>query len=318
MVIQQKIEQFLQNAKIYDSALLSFSGVDGFDVYNPSIPFEVDGKEYLFGRVERRLKWANSRTILFERVSGDHWRMAPEALGYPLEDPFISFIQGEVLLGGTHVRYQAGDIDTYHCYFYRGNQPKELDPFTCGPNYMKDIRLVDLGSRGIGVFSRPRSKAVLARYGTESVVGFRVISSLEELTAARIRNAPIISGLFQAGEWGGCNQALALDSGLIGCIGHQCFLKAKDEPVYVNTAFVLDPDSRRVLDSKVIGCRSCYPEGDAKLATLKDVAFTSGIVPAGDGLVNLYSGLGDCMAGRITIENPFSEYGNIIWAEAKN
>lgn len=37
--------------KIYESRQLVFHGVENFDVYNCSIPFEWDGKTYMYGRV---------------------------------------------------------------------------------------------------------------------------------------------------------------------------------------------------------------------------------------------------------------------------
>jgi hypothetical protein len=36
-----------------ESALLAFKGVEGFDVYNCSIPFSWGGRRYIFGRLER-------------------------------------------------------------------------------------------------------------------------------------------------------------------------------------------------------------------------------------------------------------------------
>ena len=48
-----------------------------------------------------------------------------------------------------------------------------------------------------------------------------------------------------------------------------------------------------------------------KVPTLKDCAFTSGIVMRKDGKADLYSGIGDCQEGRIVIDYPFAGYGRI-------
>ena len=48
------------------------------------------------------------------------------------------------------------------------------------------------------------------------------------------------------------------------------------------------------------------------MPNLVDCAFTSGIEMEKDGKVNLYSGIGDCEEGRILIENPFANFGNIV------
>ena len=71
---------FHETARVYEGALLTFDGVDGYDVYNCSIPFEWKGKRYLFGRVERREDFANSVTFLFEEVGKDHYAVVPGAV----------------------------------------------------------------------------------------------------------------------------------------------------------------------------------------------------------------------------------------------
>ena len=314
MDLIDEINKFLRAPKIDESAVLRFIGVDGYDVYNPSVPFRANGNRYLFGRVERRADWATSRTVLFSEKEKDVWEAVPTETVYPLEDPFVCRIRGELILGGTHVRYCTGSIQTYYCYFYRGQDPAKLKYYTTGPNYMKDIRLVDMRERGIGVFSRPRSQKVLEKYGSESVVGFRMIRSISELTDRAISRAKPMPELFGKGEWGGCNQAFLLDSGLIGCIGHQCYAKTPDEPVYVVISFVMDPETRHIVDRRVIATRSCFPAGESKLPTLADVAFPAGIVRSErEGCVELYSGLGDCLCGRAVIRDPFEGFGKILW-----
>ena len=144
------------------------------------------------------------------------------------------------------------------------------------------------------------------KYGSESVVGFTVIDSLDELTAKKIANAKVIDGLIGTKEWGGCNQCYLLKNGKIGVIGHQSY-DDNGISVYMNTAFVFNPENFEVSDFKIIGTRSCYPDGPAKKPNLVDCAFTSGIVMRADGKADLYSGIGDTEAGRITIDYPFDE-----------
>ncbi|CAM4382033.1 DUF1861 family protein [Paenibacillus typhae] len=308
--------RFEETKNIYDRAILTFHGVEGFDVYNISIPFEKDGKRYLFGRVERREEWARSWVRLFEETGQDDWTLVRGGMIYTLEDPYVSLIAGEVVLGGTHVQYESGRVKTYFGYFYRGTDLHDLHYFTTGPNKMKDIRLVGLPDGRIGVFSRPRGAETRGKYGSESMIGFTVIDHLDQLTAEVIEQAPYIRGIFGEGEWGGVNQAYLLDSGKIGIIGHICY-RDKDESggevkVYLNMSFVFDPQTRESEDLKLIGSRTCYPPGPAKTPHLVDCAFTSGIVMRQDGKADLYSGIGDCQAGRITIDDPFAGYGKIV------
>jgi len=298
-----------------DSAVLTFVGVDGFDVYNCSIPFSWNGKDYIYGRVERRREWARSWVRLFEKTAPDTFTLVPDSMIYQLEDPYISVIGDELVMGGTHVRMDRGEIDTFYGYFYRGSDLEDLRYFTTGPNLMKDIRLVQL-EKGLGVFSRPRNEEIQRKYGSASIVGFSVIPDLESLSADVVENAPIVSGLFDQGEWGGCNQCYRLDSGLIGVIGHKCYAAPGTDGVqlnvYVNISFVMDPKNNTVIDEKIIATRSSYPDAPAKKPELADCAFTSGIVLRAGGKADLYSGLGDTAEGRVVIDNPFAGFGQIV------
>lgn len=192
----------------------------------------------------------------------------------------------------------------------------DLRYFTTGPDYMKDIRLVQLEDGRIGVFSRPRNQEILAKFGSESQVGFTVIGSLDELTAEVIAQAPYIPGLFGPGEWGGGNQAYLLEDGRIGVIGHQSYntldAAGVKHQTYLNIAFVFDRQPHEVVEKKIIGTRSSYPAGPAKLPHLADVAFTSGIMMRPDGKADLYSGLGDAEVGRVAIDYPFMGHGRIL------
>jgi hypothetical protein len=315
MNLLEKRTQFETTKRIHSSAKVTFNGVDGFDVYNASIPFTWQGDTYIFGRVERRSEWARSWVRLFRNSGVDSWTVVSDSMIYQLEDPYICWIKGELILGGTHVRMKGGKVDTYYGYFYRGRNLHDLVYFTTGPDYMKDIRLVELADGRIGAFSRPRNEEIRRRFGSESQIGFTIIDDLNGLTGDVIENAPYIPDLFAKDEWGGCNQAYLLDSGLIGVIGHQCANRIENGvtiQVYLNVAFVFDPAQHRVIDFRIIGSRPCYPDGPAKKPGLIDCAFTSGIVPRSDGHVDLYSGISDTEVGRLVIDNPFSDFGQIV------
>ena len=303
-------KEFLANRRIYDSALLTFTGMEGYDVYNCSIPFEWQGKRYIFGRVERREDFANSVTFLFEEIAPDHFSPVPGAVVYPLEDPHIAVIGNEIILGGTQVRKSRGHIDTLYGYYYRGTDLRFLNHFTCGPANMKDIRLIQLQDGKVGVFTRPRSKRIAEQYGSEAVVGFAILDSIDDLDADIVNQAKVIDGLFSDGEWGGCNQCYLLKDGRIGVIGHRCYKEPSGDVtlhVYINISFIFDPVTFAVSDMKVIGDKASYPSTPYMLPYLEDCAFTSGIEMLPNGKANLYSGLGDVAQGRITIDSPFGD-----------
>ena len=307
---------FEANLQPAERAVLTFTGVDGFDVYNCSIPFTWKGRRYIFGRVERRSEWMRSWVRLFAETGRDTYALVPGSMIYQLEDPFVSFVQGEMVLGGTHVRLKQGKLDTYYGYFYRGTDLNDLRYFTTGPDRMKDIRLVGLADGRIGVFSRPKNDEIAKKHGSSAMIGFAVIDRLEDLTAEVVEHAPYIEGLFEEGEWGGCNQAYLLDSGLIGVVGHLSYSR-DGIASYLNMSFVLDPATRRVPDFKIIGTRRSFPDGpakqpaDPKRRPLVDCAFTSGIELRPDGMADLYSGIGDCQEGRTVIPYPFAGFGKI-------
>lgn len=160
------------------------------------------------------------------------------------------------------------------------------------------------------MFSRPRNEEIEKKYGSAAMIGFAVINSLDELTDEVIFNARPIEGIFDKGEWGGCNQPILLENGKIGIIGHQSFteedVNGVDLAVYVNTAFEFDPETFGVTHNRIIATRSCYPDGPAKRPELIDCTFTSGIVMREDGRADLYGGIGDTEEGRIVIDYPFS------------
>jgi len=312
MAIQNLKRVFEQekDSRVCESVKLAFHGAEGFDVYNCSIPFQWEGKEYIYGRVEHRDEWARSWIRLFEKTGKDEFMLVKDHMIYQLEDPYVSVIGGEMVLGGTHVRKRCGEIDTYYAYFYRGRDLDDLKYFTTGPDYMKDIRLVELKDGRIGVFSRPKNDEIEKKYGSGAVIGFTVIDSLQELTDDVILGAAPIKGIFGKGEWGGCNQAYLLENGTIGIIGHQSFSQpvdgGEDLAVYVNIAFEFDPQTFTASNLKIIGTRSCFPDGPAKVPSLLDCTFTSGIVARENGKVDLYAGMSDTEEGRITIDYPFS------------
>lgn len=295
-------EEFEQLHPHMQGTMLHFEGVEGYDVYNCSIPFEEGGETYLYGRVEKRAEWANSHVRLFRQVREDMYTVVADAPRYELEDPFVQWIDGELVLGGTHVRKDAaGEVITYWCDFYRGPNTRSLELFSVGPDHMKDVRLVQVPG-GVGVFSRPRT-------GDSASIGYIEIASLAALNADTIARAQTITNLMEAGSWGGCNQCYLLADGRIGVIGHMSY---KDEArgvlsVYTNISFVFDRAAHVADDVRVIATRASYPQYPAKVPKLIDCAFTAGVVPREDGLVDLYSGIGDTAQGRVTIPNPFGQ-----------
>lgn len=315
MTFEEKKKKFELEDKPIESVILKFYGVEGFTVYNCSIPFKYRGDTYIYGRVEKFEEWMRSWIRLFKQTGIDEYTLANDSMVYQLEDPYIAIINDMLVMGGTHIKLNCGELDNFFGYFYKGTNLENMYYFTSGPDKMKDIRFVQLDDK-IGVFSRPRGKHVEKKYGSGSVMGFDIVDSLDELTSQVIENAPAISNMFAKDEWGGCNQAYQLDSGMIGIIGHKSYNYIDEDNIkqlcYTNVSFVMNPNTRTILDERIIAVRSSFKDAPAKKPNLKDCAFASGIVMRDDGKVDLYSGIGDCEEGRIIIDYPFEGYGKII------
>lgn len=301
-------EEFELSKKVYEKKLLTFKGVDGFTVYNCSIPFTYGGKKYIYGRVEKLDEWVHSNAILFEMVAPDVFERVHGAMTFNLEDPFIVKIHGEMIFGGTHVTKNGGSVSGYCCEFYRGS-PDNLKYFTSGPAMMKDIRLIELADKRIGVFTHFRTEG-------SCLTGFATIDKIEELTVDVINSAKLINHRPFGDAWGGPNQVYLLSTGMLGCISHHGYLLDQENDaqlrIYCCTSYVFDPATYDVHAFKIIGTKGCFPPCEAKLPRLVDCAFVSGIEMRKDGKCDLYSGLGDTHEGRIVIDYPFAGFGDVV------
>ena len=310
-VKRMKAEFEAKTPSVVESVVLKFEGVEeDSDVYNCSIPFEWKGSHYIFGRVEPHDKWASSRTFLFREASKDRWTRVLEFGALELEDPYVQWVGGELIVGGTRVTKVAGETVDYRGAFYRdrGKGPFHLEYFTTGPAMMKDIRLVELEKKRIGVFTRPRGEDVRSKYGSESVIGYTEIGSIDELTPERIESAPVIEGIFGNDEWGGCNQAYLRSDGTVLLAGHLCCLgtlapNGKPRQIYCNAAFRFDPATRKASGLRLVATRRMYPDWSPKVPHLDDCVFTSGFVFNDDGSVDVYTGLCDAAEGRIRLKD---------------
>lgn len=306
---QEQVEEFVKSRKVQKGEILKFQGIEDADVYNPSVTFQSNGITVMAGRVQQR-EGTLSKVVFFSEEDGV-WTPIVGAPEFELEDPFVTMIQNEIVLGGVRLVWEGKQLKYWVTDFYRGKDINHLTYVTSGPTHMKDVRLVELKDGRIGVFSRPQGQKMIDKYGCIAKIGFTVVNCLEEVNAVIIENAPFIEGLFLPDEWGGCNQLHSLKNGLIGVIGHKAYgVDSADEKIlhYYGMAFVIHPETREMSELKIISSRDCFPEGPARHERLKDVTFTAGIIRNVDNTAVLYTGLSDCQVGRITIPDPFAAY----------
>lgn len=304
--------EFTAHRRVTGAQIEKFFGVDGYDVYNPSVPFVWEGKEYIAGRVEKRDS-EHAEVRFFERTEGG-WTPAEGTQRLALQDPFVTFVDGKLVLGGVRVTFpeKAGDPTLWCTDFYIGS-PFRLERFATGPAQMKDVRLVQLKNGKIALVSRPQG-ASMEKYGCISKVGFAVIDSLDEFNAEVIENAPYLEKMFCDDEWGGCNQLIELKNGKVGVIGHKAYRTYAEDGSqqlhYYGIAFAVDPETREFTQNKIIISSDCFPSAASKRPDLADVTFTSGIVRRKDGTAHVYTGLKDANVASAIIPDPFTEYEN--------
>ena len=296
------LNNFKKEKELTYGEKMKFSGVDGYDVYNISAPFNTSDKRYIAGRIEKTEAIANSQIMFFEEIDGV-WCLNIDEPAFKLEDGFVSKINNEIIFGGVEVypspKKENPDNIDYRTVFYRGKDISSLKRFTNGPEKMKDIRLISLPNGKIGVFTRPQGEI-----GGRGKIGYIELENLDELTPENILKAKIIENQFGIEEWGGANELHLLPNNKIGVIGHIAYEDENGKHYHV-ISFSYDPKTNIASPIKIIATRENFPDGKSKSPELKDVLFPGGLIKHNDGTATLYVGLSDTEAGNKIITDPF-------------
>jgi hypothetical protein len=305
------LEEYVKKEpKPFNPIKLDFNGVGEKDVYNITAPFEDEEETVIAGRVESRDS-EHSEVIFFVR-RGEQWIPKEGAPIFSLQDPFYTRIGGELVFGGVEVfpHPASEQVLSWRTVFYKGANIHRLEKFFIGPDGMKDLRLIELLDGSIGVLTRPQGDK-----GGRGKIGFVRIPSLEHLTLEVIHEAPVLDGLFMEEEWGGANEAHLLSNGLIGVLGHIARFDEEGNRHYYPMVFALDPRTGEHSDIRLIAARADFLEGPAKRPDLADVVFSGGLVRKKDGTADLYAGVSDAEAQRISMQDPFLAFENIRLGE---
>lgn len=271
------------------------------DTYNITAPFTIDGKTYLATRFEDRESEISE--IVFFLKTDNGFEMLKNSKNLKLQDPFVTFIKNELILGGVEVEVATSDNVfckkgelIYKTVFYKGKTIFDLEYFTEGPIFMKDIRLLEIDDK-ILVLTRPNGK-----------IGIIYINTLNELTKENINKAVILEDLFVEGEWGGANEMQILSNGLVGVLSHiACFDRIGDRHYY-STTFAINPKDFSYTEMKLIAKKSMFDSTTYKRKDLIDVIFSGGIIRTSNDKSLLFCGVSDSEAHYIEIKDPFLEY----------
>lgn len=277
---------------------LTFEGVGKRDVYNPTAPFRIDGKNVLAGRVESRNSETDTQVRFFVQ-HGKVWKPLKGAPSYKMQDPFVAHVNGQVVLGGVETTKAPNGGLQYRTVFYKGTTLGGMKRFAEGPVGMKDIRLAPYGDR-ILVMTRPQGEI-----GGRGKIGVTVLDKLSDLNPATIAKAPIIRSQFRNSEWGGANEIKPLGGSRFGVIGHIARFDGAGNRHYYPTAFVIDAASGTVSPHRILLERADLPaglKGASKRPDLRDVLFSGGLTAKN----TLYVGAGDAEVYSVKIANPFA------------
>jgi len=290
---------------VAESAKFRFASTGGKDVYNIAAPFRIaGGPRIIAGRVESR-DTELSEIRFFTEVEGTWHPVEGAPVLASLQDPCITFIDGELILGGVRFPITTDSGETvWRMEFYRGSSIDNLELFLTGPDRMKDIRLAPLDDGKIAVLTRPQGEK-----GGRGVIGFFIAENLATITAEAIERAPLFHGQCPPEQWVGANEAQLLPNGMLGVLGHiACFDDDNGDRHYYPMVFAIDLGTGKATQPEVIGSRADFPEGPAKRPDLVDVIFSGGLKRHEDGTATLYAGLSDAEAGWIRIPDPFLTY----------
>jgi hypothetical protein len=301
---EELLREFMVHPPDARGTQLIFAGVGKRDVYNICAPFMDNGELVIAGRVEDRSK-ESSEVMFFVERKGE-WVPRNGAPVFALQDPFVTFIDGELVFGGVEVYFDGDDphyVTSWRTVFYRGHSIAQLKPFAQGPLTMKDIRLIGLKNGRVCVFTRP-----MMVEGARALIGYTEIGKLSELSEEIISSAKLLKNQFMPDEWGGANEAHLLSNGKIGVLGHIARMEENNIRHYYSMVFLYDPAVHRTTPIKLIATRAMFPDGQSKRPDLVDVLFSGGLIRHPDGTASLYAGASDAQAYVIRLPDPFLEY----------
>ncbi|MBN8708449.1 MAG: DUF1861 family protein [Verrucomicrobia bacterium] len=278
---------------------LLFRGVGDNDVYNITAPFHWRGESWILGRVEARD--TEHSEVRFFKGSGSEWEATSFRAFENMQDPCVTFVGDELVLGGVKFPVSLASGETgWRMEFYRGTAPDRLSRFFTGPDKMKDIRLKELADGRIAVLTRPQGSV-----GGRGKIGFTVVKSLDDLDVGGIERAPLFDNLFLDEEWGGANEVHLLPDGTLGVLGHIACFDEREHRHYYAIVFVVDPATGEASQPRIIAERSDFPDGPAKRPDLVNVIFSGGLLRDGDGGAILYAGVSDVEAACMETPDPF-------------
>ncbi|MBC7396370.1 MAG: DUF1861 family protein [Bdellovibrionales bacterium] len=293
------------------------------DFYNSPGEFRAkykgEEKTLFAGREESSKSETDMKVGFYEKTGEGKYQYLNDDKRVPhltLQDPAVVHINteygNELVLAGVKVwpsHINGKEELQYATVFYRdhGKGIEHLSEFLTGPSKMKDVRLAQSpDGKKITVFTRPQHSE--ESLGGRGKIGYFQVSTLEDITADKMKNAPIFRHQFADQEWGGVNAAEYIDDHRIGIIGHYARFDANSNRDYIGVSWILDTRANVLSTPKVILERSDLPRGlmrGSKSKDLRNVLFPGGFVKNPDGTYSIFGGEGDMRTFLAIVPNPF-------------
>jgi hypothetical protein len=291
------LERYHSSPKPGPGVLVTLVGLTNRDGYNPSNPVPDGAHPFTYVRVEPPQDEFDSWSVPFRQLAFDRWELDERLPRLRLQDPFVAVVDGTLVVGGVRIVDPTPGRVLWETVFLRGASLDTLSEFACGPILMKDIRLIEVESGIIGVFTRP-----LGGKAGRGQIGYAEVSSLDELTTAVMAGADLLDTQPIPEHWWGANAVYRLDGDNLGVLGHIAKFERFTRHYYP-IAFVFDRRDRRIVrEPEIIADRSCFPPHRAKRVDLEDVIFPAWIDRQRGALCG---GLSDAAIGVVAIEDPF-------------
>lgn len=295
--VDDLLAEYRRGAVPRNGSLVTLSGMDGLDGYNPSAPAPDGAHPYAYVRVEYRHDEFSSWSVPFRQESVGAWSMDPDLPMLSLQDPFVTVVGTNIVVGGVRVVARTHDFVHFRTSFWRGESLRTLAELTQGPLQMKDTRLIELDDGTMGVFSRPLGGAA-----GRGKIAYTEAPGLEGLTPDLLAGAQLLDCQPLDKQWWGPNDVCRLPDGKLGVLGHVAKLEGTDRHYYA-CAFTFDRHRRQVVAGpRIIADRSKFPPFPPKRPDLEDVVFP-GHFDRKQGL--LFAGLSDSSIGYVSIDDPF-------------
>jgi len=286
--LNELLEDYRKNANLKEAHLLTFEGIEGEDIYNPSKPFKHKGKYMLAARVEPRDNECESRVVFFEERNGI-WYRSEDFLPLPnSQDPFVTKIDHELIVGAVEISCSGKGI-RYKTVFRDRNLEKIAEV-----EGMKCVRVAELREGEIGVFLRPKG----SKYAMGKIC-YTTVNSLEELNEGVASEGKLID-ILPENTWGGVNDVYPLKEKLL-VLGHVAHFSKDGSKNYYCMVFEFNPETEEASSPKVVVSRDAFPKTQAKRKELYNIVYPGGF-EVREGEMEIYLGISDAYAGKVVVK----------------